>query len=113
MSDVEKRKDRQLETLAEEINSEHRAFIGSLSKTAEHGIRAGELLAEAKGKCAHGEWLPWLRHNFEGSERTAQVYMQMYRNRDEIRAKTQGSADLSIAGALKEISAPRESEAEN
>jgi len=97
-----------LPALANEINAEHRAFIGSLTRTAEHGIRAGELLAEAKGQCKHGEWLPWLRQNFEGSERSAQVYMQMYRNRDEIRAKYAESADLSISGALQEISAPRE-----
>ena len=114
MTDVPaQRREANLADLAEEINSEHRAFLGSLSKTAEHGIRAGELLAEAKNQYKHGEWLPWLRANFDGSERSAQVYMQMFRNRDEIRAKTQGSADLSIAGALKEISAPRESEAEN
>src|SRR5215216_4681015 len=95
-------------TLASEINAEHRAFTASLSKTAEHGIRCGELLTEAKSKCAHGTWLDWLKGNFEGSERSAQVYMQMFKNRDAIRAKTQSSADLSIAGALKEISAPKE-----
>ena len=108
VTDVVKRDIGKLDTLAGEINAEHRAFIVSLKKTAEHGIRAGELLAEAKAQCKHGEWLPWLRMNFEGSERSAQVYMQMYRNRDEIRAKYAESADLSISGALKEISAPRE-----
>jgi Protein of unknown function (DUF3102) len=111
MADVPaQRQEANLAGLAEEINSEHRAFLGSLSKTAEHGIRAGELLAEAKNQCKHGEWLPWLRANFDGSERSAQVYMQMFRNRDEIRAKTQGSADLSIAGALREISPPSEAD---
>ena len=108
MTDVVKKDIGKLDTLTGEINAEHRAFIVSLKKTAEHGIRAGELLAEAKAQCKHGEWLPWLRMNFEGSERSAQVYMQMYRNRDEIRDKSADSADLSISGALKEISAPNE-----
>lgn len=97
-----------LESLATEINEEHRAFVGSLRKTAEHGIRAGELLAEAKGQCRHGEWLGWLQKNFEGSTRTAQVYMQLSHKRDELRAKTQNSAHLSMSRALKEISAPQE-----
>ncbi len=97
-----------LENLAGEINEEHRAFVGSLRKTAEHGIRAGELLAEAKGQCRHGEWLGWLQKNFEGSKRTAQVYIQLFQKRDELRAKTQNSAHLSMSQALGEIVAPRE-----
>jgi phage N-6-adenine-methyltransferase len=92
-----------LGTLAEQINEEHRAFFGSLEKTAEHGIRAGELLTEAKSRCKHGQWLGWLENNFEGSVRSAQVYMQLFEKRDEIRAKTQSSAHLSISGMLKEV----------
>src|SRR5215203_583705 len=103
MGKVEKHSESNLDTLAQQINEEHRAFIGSLKKTVEHGIRAGELLTRAKAERPHGTWLPWLSENFEGSERSAQVYMQMYRNRNEIRAKYAESADLSISGALKEI----------
>jgi len=106
MTKVEKRNPKTLENLAAEINAEHHAFVGSLKKTAEHGIRAGELLSEAKSKCKHGQWLPWLEQNFDGAPRTAQTYMQLYNKRDELRAKTQSSAHLSIGGALKEIAAP-------
>lgn len=111
MSEIEKQSTAMLESLAEQINAEHRAFVGSLKKTAEHGIRAGELLTEAKSKCKHGKWLPWLDENFEGAPRTAQEYMRLYSHRDEIRAKTRSSAHLSISGALKEIASPH-SEAE-
>jgi hypothetical protein len=93
----------ELDSLARRINEEHQAFVGSFKKTAEHGIRAGELLAAAKAKCKHGEWLPWIRENFEGSTRSAQVYRQMFNKREEIRSKYAGSAHLSISGALKEI----------
>ena len=96
--------------LAGEINAEHLAFVGSLKRTAEHGIRCGELLTQAKEQCPHGTWLDWLGNNFRGSARSAQVYMQMYKKRDEIRAKAQSSALLSISGALEEISAPKEEE---
>jgi hypothetical protein len=38
--------------------------------------------------------------------------MRLYNHRDEIRAKTRGSAHLGITGALKELSAPREEKSE-
>jgi Protein of unknown function (DUF3102) len=98
--------EQRLDSLAEEINVEHRAFIGTFRKTLEHGIRCGELLAQAKEQCPHGTWLAWLAENFEGSARVAQEYMRLYNHRDEIRAKTRDSADLSVSGALKELAAP-------
>ena len=113
MGAVEKSSVADLDSLAQQINEEHRAFIGSLRKTAEHGIRAGELLTQAKAQCKHGTWLAWLAANFEGSERTAQTYMRLYNNREELRAKTQHAADLSVRGALRELAAPdAEEEAE-
>jgi hypothetical protein len=97
---------RSLEELATAINAEHRAFGETFRKTVEHGIRCGELLAEAKGQVNHGGWLPWLEQNFEGSARTAQEYMRLYNRRDEIRAKTRSTAHLTITDALKELAAP-------
>lgn len=97
-----------LTSLAQKINAEHRAFASTFRKTVEHGIRAGELLSEAKTQCLHGAWLPWLESNFEGAPRTAQEYMRLYNHREEIRANMRDSAHLSIGDALKKISAPRE-----
>jgi hypothetical protein len=102
--------EKSLGKLAEEINAEHRAFVGTFRKTVEHGIRAGELLVKAKEQCSHGTWLPWLEENFEGAARTAQEYMRLYNHRDEIRAKTRDSAHLSVSGALKELGAPERPE---
>jgi hypothetical protein len=102
MAEIEK----SLGKLAEEINAEHRAFVGAFCKTVEHGIRAGELLARAKAECGHGTWLPWLEENFEGAPRTAQEYMRLYNNRQEVRANTRDSAHLSVSGALKELAGP-------
>ena len=102
MSEIEK----SLGKLAEEINAEHRAFVGTFRKTVEHGIRAGELLARAKAECEYGTWLPWLEENFEGAPRTAQEYMRLYNNRQELRANTRDSAYLSVSGALKELAGP-------
>jgi hypothetical protein len=103
MSEIEKRDEAALENLAAQINEEHRACAGIFRKALEHAIRAGELLTEAKEQCPHGEWLPWLTHNFEGAPRTAQDYMRLYKHRDELRAKTRDSAYLSMNRALKEL----------
>jgi|SRR5215208_7659646 len=108
MTEVKKEKIAELDSLAQEINAEHRAFVGSLKKTAEHGIRAGELLTRAKAQCPHGTWLPWLSENFEDSARTAQEYMRLYNHRDALRANTRDSAYLSVSGALKELATPKE-----
>jgi len=107
MSEIEKTGPLSLDTLAQMINTEHRAFIGSAQKTLEHGLRAGELLAQAKSQCQHGEWLGWLEKNFVGVPRTAQSYMQLHNNRDAILAKAQDSAHLTIEGALKAIASPK------
>jgi phage N-6-adenine-methyltransferase len=45
----------------------------------------------------HGEWLPWLKGNFNGSERHARNYMRVAANRQRV-------ADLSsLRAALKEL----------
>jgi hypothetical protein len=108
LTEIEKALD--LASLAEEINQEHRAFSGTFRKAVEHGIRAGELLAKAKGQCPHGTWLPWLEENFEGATRTAQEYMRLYNHRDALRANTRDPAHLSVSGALKELAAPSSAE---
>jgi hypothetical protein len=107
VGEIQKRNTAELETLAEQINAEHRAFKAALTTALERGIHAGELLELAKSKCKHGEWLPWLEKNFEGAPRTAQEYMRLYTHRDELRAKYAGSAHLSISGALKELATPK------
>jgi hypothetical protein len=104
---MENKVEKSLSKLAAEINAEHYAFVGTFRKAVEHGIRAGELLAQAKEQCPHGTWLPWLEENFDGSARTAQEYMRLYRYRDKIRAKTRDSAQLSISGALRELASPK------
>jgi ParB family chromosome partitioning protein len=66
--------------LAETANREHALFGASFSTALEHALAAGAALAAAKEQLAHGEWLPWLAANFDGSERTAQLYMKVAAN---------------------------------
>lgn len=104
MGEVEKN----LPTLAGRINEEHRACEKAVGAALTHAMNAGELLVEVKASLPHGAFGPWLAENFAGSDRTARAYMRVYSRRDELGAKWQSSATLSLDGALKALSAPRE-----
>jgi hypothetical protein len=100
-----------LRDLAVRINAEHEAACAAIKSGAEHAMAAGDLLIEAKAALNHhGAWLPWLQQNCEMSERTAQLYMRMARNREAIVAAAQnrnGVADLSLRGAMAMIAPPK------
>ncbi len=97
-----------LPTLAGRINEEHRACEVAVGAALTHAMNAGELLVEVKASLPHGAFGPWLAENFTGSDRTARAYMRVYSRRDELGAKRQSSATLSLDGALKALSVPKE-----
>jgi hypothetical protein len=92
-----------LPDLAAEINRESELAERAWSSALRHAIRAGELLIQAKAQVRHGKWLPWLRENFERSERTAQLYMSLARNPQRV-------AGLSSVHAAAAISFSAEKE---
>jgi len=61
---------------------------------------SGRALNAAKELCKHGEWLPWLAENFNGSERTARVYMQIFMS---YRQRAADMTSESVREALKAI----------
>ena len=66
-------------------------------------IQIGEWLSEAKARLNHGQWLPWLKTEFGGAERTAQNFMAVYQA-----SKSIDFADLEIdVSALYLIAAPK------
>jgi hypothetical protein len=96
-----------LPDLAAQINEHHRAAERAVNEALRHALEAGRLLIEAKGLVAHGGWLPWLRENFEGSGRTARIYMMVARRWPELQANRQRAADLSLRGAVKLLTGPK------
>jgi hypothetical protein len=96
-----------LSDLAARIKVEHAAAATALNESVEHAIRAGELLIEAKAKLPHGQWLPWLSNNCALSERSAQLYIRIAKNRSTLEEHIRnGVADLSLnqAAALMVMS---------
>jgi Protein of unknown function (DUF3102) len=92
----------------QEIVKLHNEIFGHLRQSLEKAIRIGELLTEQKDSLKHGEFTPRLKANLPFSDRTAQNYMRVYRDRDRI--KTETVSDLTGAYQLiashKELPAP-------
>lgn len=92
-----------LDRLAQLTQRELDALQVSYGQAIKHAIKAGELLAKAKGLCAHGEWLAWLKDNFDLSDRTAQRYMLIAAEAKENPTRV---ADLSVRAVRKGVALP-------
>jgi Protein of unknown function (DUF3102) len=84
-------------------DDEHEATAAALQRGVKHAMAAGDLLIEAKAhlktQLGHGKWLPWLAKNCAISERTAQLYIKLAKNRATIEkemANPQSVADLTL-----------------
>lgn len=61
------------------VLAEHAAVIKALGKrVARDIVEIGYRLTLCKIGCGHGEWLPWLDHEFGWDERTAQRFMDVH-----------------------------------
>ena len=80
--------DNRLPVLAAEIRNYHEAAREAFGSAPEYVTKAGEALIEAKKLVRHGDWLPWLRDNCQMSKRTAQLYMQIARRKEELKYAT-------------------------
>lgn len=89
-----------LPILAIEIRRTHERALAALRSAAEAARQSGDALIEAKILVKHGEWLTFLKEAGI-SERTAQRYMRIAKNWDEIAGKTTSVSDLSVNEALK------------
>lgn len=93
-----------LATLADEINYEHAHALEHAHAAVPRARRAGELLIQAKERCEHGEWLPWLKANCPNiSERTAQAYMRVARKCLGDEAKADQLELLTLGEALEQL----------
>jgi hypothetical protein len=94
--------------LAARIKTEHQAVATALKQSVKHAIAAGELLIEAKDQVPHGRWLPWLRDHCTISERTAQLYMRVAKNRADIEGATAALVRkmplLTLNGSVNDLS---------
>ena len=110
MSGIALSQSNSLTVLAARILAEHDAVRGLLKDTVVRAMAAGDLLIEAKRQLEHGQWLPWLRDHVKISEREAQRYMRLARNRAVTEAKNDTVSDLTLNGALALLTTPQVAE---
>jgi hypothetical protein len=74
----------------------------------------GKHLVEARDKCPHGKWLPWLRDEFGWSHTTADKYMAIYTamKDGQIAPKLQFGLSMSSLALLAAPSTPEEARTE-
>lgn len=89
------------QALADQINAHHQQARAHAETAIDHALAAGEFLLKAKAAAGHGNWRAWLSKNTEIPERTAQRYMQLAKNRADLKTKVATMADLTITGALQ------------
>jgi hypothetical protein len=65
------------DVLAEMANGAASNVERNLQSAVQNAITAGRALIAAKSQCQHGQWLPWLKHNWKFAPSLAQRYMQM------------------------------------
>jgi len=66
-----------LVTLADLANEAAEACASSARRTVEQAATCGRALLAAKDQCEHGQWMHWLRQNFDYDTSTARRYMDV------------------------------------
>ncbi len=92
--------------LKKAINDNHRLAQKAAGDAVERGVLVGELLTKWKELLPHGRFEPFVDTHFEGSTRTAQLYMQAAKRLAEC-SKAQRVAllagDVTIEGLIGSI----------
>jgi hypothetical protein len=91
-----------LDDLARRIRESRQAARQAGAAVLHHSLDAGDALNEAQARVSSG-WKRWLKDNCFLSVRTALVYQQLARHRDEIEAAIGQAGELSMRAALRLI----------
>jgi hypothetical protein len=98
-----------LDQLAHRIREAQQAVQTAGATVLRHALEAGDDLIEAQSRVSTN-WKKWLRDNCFLSVRTAQLYQQLARHREEIEAAIAQAGELSLRAACRLITPPRSNE---
>ena len=97
-----------LTILADMANGAAKACEKSARRTVEQAATCGRALLAAKEQCEHGQWMHWLRQNFNYDTSTARRYMDVAKC-----ASVHNLADHdSVASVLRVLADERAAERE-
>jgi len=91
--------------IVDRINREHQLCQRAYGDALAHAIEAGLLLLGVKAELPHGRFMAWIEEHFAGSQRTANIYMQLAAVPQV--SNSQDAANLTIGAALKQLAAQR------
>ncbi len=91
-------------TQAERLKQLHEEIMGAARMVLDKAIEAGGILHEVKAKLPHGDFSAWIETNTGFNIRTAQRYMKIHDNRDQLK---NDSVSL-LTDAHKLLTAPKE-----
>jgi hypothetical protein len=112
MNDIEK--SNSLTDLAARIRTEHETIRRIMADAVKRAMNAGDMLLEAKKQLkeqgqGYGYWMPWLEKHCDMSQRTANLYMRLAKNRKVIEASGD-IAGLTLNAAARLLAPPRDVE---
>ena len=81
----------------------------STRMTAEKAIELGGRLDKLRRSLGHGKWLPFVEAHLSFSNKTAERYMNVYRNREELDAKFDNVSNFTLSDAYRITSPGRRS----
>ena len=87
--------------LATRINAAHEEVKNSIRRGAEHAIKAGQLLLQAKETVGHGVFLEWVGEHCHCTPRTAQLYMKLAKEKDKLGSNTKSISHLTLTEAME------------
>lgn len=91
----------QLARITDAIHEQHRLSKSLLMDSLNAGIRAGELLLEARALVPPGTWIDWVNTNVpEIRYDTVAVYMRLARNKEIVH----NSGQITVRGAMRHLS---------
>ncbi len=94
----------ELRRIASEITTAVNAAENAAKSAMAAALEVGQLLNEAKGYVAHGQWEQWLTTNCTVAPRTAQAYMRLASRLPALPApEAQRVADMPVREAIKAI----------
>jgi hypothetical protein len=96
---------KQIKPAVQEICGLHDQITSATRKSVEQAIRVGELLWNLKAEVGFGNWGAFIKEHLPFSERTAQNYLALYKNRRTL--KSENVADLLLSEAYAAISNPK------
>ena len=95
-----------LAELAQRVRAALHASDRDRCNALHHDLDGGDALIEAQRQVVAPNWKCWLKNNCFLSVRTAMLYMQLARHREEIEAEIRRVGDLSLRAAVRLISKP-------